>query len=270
MNYRDKFYKKYVSTQTSLLYGEASLDELRKQFPTWQRYFGRFLPQDKNAKILDLGCGNGGFVWWLQKIGYQNTEGVDISEEQVETARKLGIKNIRQSDIKKFLNIRTSDVPNIDVNVRTSEVPKIDGNNIRGSVLRKLKYDVIFMRDVLEHFNKEEVLDILELVYQSLKKGGVFIAQTVNAENLLWGRLRHGDFTHELAFTEESITQILTVVGFREIKIYPQRPVIHGLKSLIRFILWKYIELELKFYLLIETGSAKGIFTQNLIIFARK
>jgi len=43
------------------------------------------LPEDKKAKIIDLGCGNGGFVYWLQQIGYQNAEGIDISAEQIET-----------------------------------------------------------------------------------------------------------------------------------------------------------------------------------------
>ena len=61
------------------------------------------MPEDKKAKIIDLGCGNGGFVYWLQQIGYQNAEGIDISAEQIETGQKLGIKNIKQADIKEFL-----------------------------------------------------------------------------------------------------------------------------------------------------------------------
>jgi len=241
MNYKDKFYSKYVSVHTSRLYGEIFLGDIKRQFPVWQKYFGRFLPEDKKAKIIDLGCGNGGFIYWLQQIGYQNAEGIDISAEQIEAGQKLGIKNIRQADIKEFL---ITQLPN--------------------------NYDVIFMRDILEHFNKEEVIDILDFIYASLKQNGRFICQTVNAENLLWGRLRHGDFTHELAFTEDSIRQILRLIGFQNISVYAQRPVIHGLKSLIRAVLWKYIELEIKFYLLIETGSAKGIFTQNLIAVAYK
>lgn len=104
MNYRDKFYSKYVSTQTSQLYGEVSLEDIKKQFPTWKKYFGRFLPKDKNAKIIDVGCGNGSFVWWLRQIGYQNVEGIDISKEQVESASKLNIKNIFQADLREFLN----------------------------------------------------------------------------------------------------------------------------------------------------------------------
>ncbi len=240
MNYRDKFYQKYASIQTSQLYGEASLDKIKKQFLAWQSYFGKFLPKDKNAKILDLGCGNGGFVYWLQQIGCQNVDGIDISEEQIESAQKLGIKNIQQADIKEFL---------------------MDKKNI---------YDIIFARDVLEHFNKEEIIDVLDIVFNSLKQGGKFVCQTVNAENLLWGRLRYGDFTHETAFTKESASQIFYISGFKNIKVYSQLPVIHGAKSFIRFILWKFIEICLKFYLLIETGSAKGIFTQNIIIYGEK
>ena len=246
MNYKDKFYSKYVSAHASHLYGEISLADIKKQFPAWQKYFGQFLPEDKNAKIIDLGCGNGGFIYWLQKMGYQNAEGIDISAEQIEAGQKLGIKNIRQTDIKEFL---LTQLPNYSIT-----------NN----------YDVIFMRDVIEHFSKEEILDILEIIYKSLKNNSILIIQTPNAESPFSGRFRYCDFTHEISFTESSIRQILLVSGFKSVDVYPQRPVIHGLKSLIRAVLWKYIELEIKFYLLIETGSAKGIFTQNLIAVAKK
>lgn len=154
--------------------------------------------------------------------------------------KKLGIKNIQQADIKKFLQDK------------------------------KFFYDIIFARDVLEHFNKEEIMDILDIVYHSLKQGGVFVSQTINAENLLCGRLRYIDFTHEISFTKESASQVFRMIGFKNIKIYPQPPVIHGIKSFIRYILWKFIEYCLRFYLLIETGSSKGIFTQDIIISASK
>ena len=241
MNYKDKFYSKYVSTHSVHLYGEARLEDIKKQFPVWQKYFGRFLPEDKKAKIIDLGCGNGGFVYWLQQIGYQNAEGIDISAEQIETGQKLGIKNIKQADIKEFL---ITQLPN--------------------------NYDVIFMRDILEYFNKEEILDVLEKVYKTLSPGGSFIIQTSNAESPFSGRFRYWDFTHEISFTGSSIRQVLLVSGFKNVLVYPMPSVVHGLKSLIRSILWKVIALKLRFYLLVETGSSKGIFTQNIIAVARK
>ncbi|MFH1088497.1 MAG: class I SAM-dependent methyltransferase [Patescibacteria group bacterium] len=240
MNYRDKFYSKYISTHTAYFSGEISLGQIKKQFPVWRRYFGRFLPKDKNTTLIDLGCGTGGFVYWLQQIGYQNSEGIDISVEQIAATKKLGINHIQQADLIEFLS---------------------DKSNV---------YDAVFMRDVIEHFPKEKIIDVLEQIYRSLKIGGVVVIQTPNAESPFSGRFRYGDFTHEVSLGEGSIRQVLRMSNFNNIKVFPTRPVIHGLKSFVRAILWRGIELILQLYLLIETGSVKGIFTQNLIARAKK
>lgn len=240
MNYRAKFYSQYVSSHIKNLYGEISLEDIKNHFLAWQNYFGSFLPEDKSARILDVGCGNGGFVYWLQKIGFQEAAGVDISEEQVKEARKFNIQNIFQNDLKDFL------------------------------ADKKDAYDVVFMRDIIEHFEKKEILEILDLVNHSLKKRGKIIIQTPNAESPFGGRYRYWDFTHEISFTEGGIRQTLLVSDFKNIKVFPTRPVIHGFKSFIRAVLWRGIEIILHFYLLIETGASKGIFTQNIIVIAEK
>lgn len=240
MDYRDKFYLKYSSTHTSNIYGNVTVEEIKRQFVTWKSYFGKLLPKNKNVKIMDLGCGNGGFVCWLQRSGYLNAEGIDASEEQIDVAKKLGISKIKKAEIKEFIKDK------------------------------KQEYDVVFMRDVLEHFNKSEILDILEFVSQSLKYGGRIIVQVPNANNVLSGRLRYGDFTHETGFTDESVRQALLVSGFNVVEIYGTYPVIHGIKSFIRFVLWKIIEICLRVYVLVETGSGKGIFSQNIIAVAEK
>jgi len=240
MDYREKFFEKYVSSHTNRVYGTRAVEDLENQFPVWQSYFGYLLPQDKNSLILDVGAGNGDFVHWLRAKGYEHSEGIDVSEEQVRLAERLGIRGIIRADLFAFLR----DKPN--------------------------RYDVIVARDVFEHFTKDEAIEAAELIYSFLKPAGRLIIQTVNAENLLWGRLRHGDFTHELAFTKESSCQLLSVSGFDDIRVYPQRPVIHGLVSLSRAILWRIFELFMYLYLLMETGTAKGIFTQNIIVCAFK
>lgn len=240
MNYKDKLYSKYSSTHTAGLYGVKRKEDIEAQFPVWDSYFGQFLPEEKDVEILDAGAGNGGFVHYLKSRGYKNVLGVDISEERVTEAKKLGIKEVEEGDLFKFL-------------------PE-----------RKNKFDLVFARDVLEHFPKENLPELLEEVLGSLKEGGIFVIQTVNAENLLWGRLRHGDFTHDLAFTKESVRQVLSFAGFKKIHIFPQRPVAHGFVSGVRLALWSILEVLLSLYLLIETGSSRGIFTQNLIVAAEK
>lgn len=240
MSYKRKFYERYVSFHTKGLYGDLSIEKIRSQFKFNNAYYKKFLSLKKDAAIFDMGCGNGSFVFWLHEIGFKNTIGVDISNEQINQGQKCGIKGIMCDDFRKFLKEH------------------------------KNTYDIIFSRDVLEHLEKEELLDVLDEIYESLKPGGFFIAQTVNAENLLWGRLRHADFTHDLAFTKESMTQLLLTRRFKNIEIFPQRPVMHGIKSITRFFLWLCIELILHIYLFIETGTPNGIFTQNIIIRAKR
>jgi len=240
MDYKGEFYDNYVSGHTSSLYGEISLGGIKSQFPAWESYFGKLLPENKDAKILDIGCGYGGFVCWLREKGFKNAEGVDISREQIELGRKLGIEGLKEVDLHEILG--------------------------KG----KGSYDALVARDILEHFSKNEVVDVLKLAQGALSNGGVCLIQTANAENLLWGRLRHGDFTHDIAFTEQSIRQVLGTAGFKDVRVFPQRPVVHGVASFIRLALWFLVELALHAYLLVETGSARGIFTQNIIVSAKK
>jgi 2-polyprenyl-3-methyl-5-hydroxy-6-metoxy-1,4-benzoquinol methylase len=240
MNYREKLYSIYVSSHTCHLYGEATLEGVRKQFPVWKEYYGRFLPSDKTTKILDVGCGNGGFVYWLQEIGYINSSGIDKSSEQIEVAKRLGIKNVEYATIVEYLK---------------------DKENL---------YDVIFARDVIEHFQKVEILEILKLFYNSLRQGGKVVIQTPNSEAPFGSRYRYWDFTHEIAFTRSSLNQIFKATGFKNTEFYPTGPVPKGLKSTVRYVLWKGIEILLKFYMTVETGSFSGIFTQNIIVKAKK
>jgi len=235
MDYRDKLYSVYVSTHTSRLYSQEILPQIEAQFSTWRQYFYRFLPEDKNARLLDIGCGNGGFVYFLQQLGYAMTEGVELSEEQVEASRKLAIQQIVCADLTVYLS---------------------DKHEV---------FDAIFARDVIEHFNKDEVLAIFSAVLKALKPNGVFIIQAPNGESPMSGRIMYGDFTHELSFTKSSLNQIFLVSGFQAINCYPAGPVPKGYKSIIRTVLWKAIESILRLYVLIETGSSNGIFTQNII-----
>lgn len=91
-----------------------------------------------------------------------------------------------------------------------------------------------------------------------------------NAEPLFGCRLLYGDFTHEVSLTRNSLGQVLRVAGFTEVAFYPTGPVPKGIKSAMKFLLWKAIEALLRFYMLVETGSGDGIYTQTIICMAKK
>ncbi len=52
------------------------------------------------GKILDIGCGAGGFIPELMKKG--NVFGIDISSTMIKICRKRGINNVKVADIFKF------------------------------------------------------------------------------------------------------------------------------------------------------------------------
>lgn len=234
MGYRDRLYAGYVSTHTAGLYGEATRETLLRQHPVWRSYFGRFLPLNKNARILDIGCGDGGFVDFLHALGYVNATGVDISREQVDVSLKLGINGVSCGGVEEYLSGR------------------------RG------EYEMIFARDVIEHLDKEEVLNVFDLVHQALVVGGKFVVQVPNGESPMCGRIRYGDFTHESAFSSASIRQVYAATGYDGIECHAMGPARNGAAGCVRWLLWKAIELGLRSYLFIETGARNGIFTQNL------
>src|SRR5215469_12096793 len=103
-DYRDLLYASYLTTHCS---DEATptVDVLRRQTPVFDGLLGPSLPSDRNARILDLGCGYGRFVWYLHERGFNNAIGIDISQEQVAAAAALGLGDaISRGDARQYLS----------------------------------------------------------------------------------------------------------------------------------------------------------------------
>jgi cyclopropane fatty-acyl-phospholipid synthase-like methyltransferase len=200
-------------------------------------------PADKNARILDLGCGNGTLLYFAREAGYVFIAGVDNSSEQIEEARRLGFREVRQTDIFTFL-------------------ATVDAES----------YDAITAFDIIEHLTKSEVLRLADEVYRTLTPGGRWIIHVPNAEGFFGSRIRYADLTHEQAFTRESVEQLARAAGFRSAECFEDAPIAHGLKSVARLFVWKVARGLLRLFLMAETGDAgrKAIFSQNLLALVRK
>jgi cyclopropane fatty-acyl-phospholipid synthase-like methyltransferase len=208
----------------------------------FDHYILPHLPQDKNARILEIGCGWGKYILQLQKHGYTNVEGIDISPEQIDFAQKqLQLSNVKLSDGEKYL------------------------------ASSKHSYDVIYMIDVLEHLELEDTINIGKIIYQKLNKGGVFLIQVPNGMSIL-NPIRYADITHTRAFSDYMCTQFMKLSGFSQISNYPLPPLARGLKSSVRALLWKLlINPILKFYMLVANGTLMGgIYTSNIKSVAKK
>lgn len=241
-NYRDRIYQYYVHARHEPL-APASVEGFKPRGPYLRRLIGRHFPSDKNAVILDLGCGHGALIYFARQAGYRNVAGVDRSPQQVAAGQRLGIESVREGDLIQTLASTTAE-----------------------------SVDLVVAFDVIEHFTKVELVSFVDEVHRVLRKGGKWIIHAPNGEALFSGRIRYGDFTHEQAFTRVSIAQLLKASGFSEVASEEDAPVPHGAKSAVRWLLWKLIRAGLRFYMAVETGAGErgGIFTQNFLTVAVK
>jgi hypothetical protein len=149
---------------------------------------------------------------------------------------------------------------------------------VQGNALEYLKqfdsfFSIIMAQNVLEHVTLEELLPLLDAAHRALKKGGDLWMVVPNAMSPLGVSVHHGDLTHEIFFTPPSLIQALTAAGFDDIRIREVgAPVAHGVKSTIRFLIWKFIRLGLYLWRMVEFGECgpAAVFTHDMQAIARK
>jgi len=234
-NFKNIIYENYIKNHNLNLYGTSTIEKFKKNAKALNFYFGKLLPNKKESAILEIGCGDGSFIYWLNSIGYNDVSGIDVSLEQITHGKSLGINNLECTDLFTFLKFK------------------------------KRKFDLIIAKDVIEHFTRDEVFEILTLVNENLTSNGRFIIQVPNGEGLFYTSIFYGDYTHEMAYTASSINQIALNNNFSKSSCYPIPPAPLGLKSTVRSWIWQLIVYKTKFKKMIATGSPKGIFTPNLI-----
>jgi 2-polyprenyl-3-methyl-5-hydroxy-6-metoxy-1,4-benzoquinol methylase len=233
-DYRRRFYDRYRSTYVEKRDPGGTAEAHARRFPIWERLIARHLPASRDALILDCGCGEGYLVSWLVSRGYRRASGVDASAEEVAVAQSLGL-------------------------------PVEHGEMLPALAASRGSLDFIILRNVLEHFPKEEMIATLTAARQALRPGGVLWIQAPNAESPFGARLRYADFTHQLAFTQDSMQQVLRIAGFDSVEVGPVRAGFTGLRGL----LWKCVEALYKLLLTAELGNGRYVVTQDLFAVAR-
>ena len=145
-------------------------------------------PPASGGQLLDVGCGNGGFLTLAQQAGW-TVRGVDFDADAVRTACSRGL-DVQQGGIEVF-----------------------DGQSDA--------FDVITMSHVIEHvFDPPHVA---QRIYALLKPGGIFWVDTPNIESQgarHFGAHWRGLETprHLVLFTPSSLHQLLRVCGFTSVR----------------------------------------------------
>ena len=148
------------------------------------------------AKIIDIGCGQGQLLAYLNARGYEDLTGIDLSEGQLEIAK--------------------SKLPS-EIIICLAEATEFLSS-------KQNSYDMLFLFDIIEHFPKEKTKQILKIIYDSMSPNGRMIIRTPNMANPLGIYSRYNDLTHETGFTEYSLLQRIEEMGFQNIKFIPASP----------------------------------------------
>jgi SAM-dependent methyltransferase len=239
--YRQRVYGRYVDAATSPL-APDTLDGLDSRRPVLGRLIAEHFPPQRDAAILELGCGHGALLHFARAAGYTRMEGVDASPAQVAAAKRLGVLDVRAGEL----------------------LPTLYGTPAAS-------LDAVVAYDVIEHLTKDELITVTDEVVRVLKPGGRWIIHAPNGLSPFCGVMTYGDLTHEQAFTPESLTQLFLSSGFRSASFHEDPPAVRGAASAVRALLWKFVRLIYRAVLVIETGIPDyRVFTINLIAVATK
>ena len=153
---------------------------LQTRYP---RYLDR-LPRD--GLILDVGCGTGDLLAWLQQKGLR-VEGVDLDSSNVVGAQESGL-----------------------------QVSEADG--VDHLTRHPLRYSGIISVQVVEHLEAERLSDFLAAAWNALVPGGVLVTETVNPYNPNQFRLFWLDPTHTRPIYPELLEFYLHRLGFERVE----------------------------------------------------
>lgn len=219
-------YERYHETLYSITQGDRDYEITSAGYGEW---FHDCLPENKQSRILDVGCGDGKFLFFLQNKGYRNIEGLEISPQQAAEARKhIKCPIHLVDDTLAFFQEHES------------------------------CYQMIVLNDVLEHIPKGKTVNFLKNILNALEPKGAVVINVPALATVTSIYCRYNDFTHEVIFTEQSLKQVLLLAGFQHIRFIKQNYLLkwrprHLVCRLARTI-WFII---LRFIYLIESPSAE-------------
>ncbi len=234
--YQIQVFGKYISS--GHFEGNTNLSSMKimKEFNGFDKNILPYLPEEKKAFILEIGFGTGIFLKYLLERGFSNFEGIEVGKEQFEFTRSnITNKVVLITDTLNFLDKKQN------------------------------TYDVILMLDVLEHIPKQEVIEYLYQIKNSLKSNGKFIFRVPNGSNPFNVEILYDDFTHETVFSKKSIIQIAKIAGFSEVLVSGAVEEDISFHGKITNVIQRIIFLFLKLFIQLQRLDCHSPLNKNLI-----
>lgn len=142
------------------------------------------LPLIPGGRLLDIGCGDGAYLEWMRKLGWE-VEGVEVDPQAADAARRRGLV--------------------------------VHGKNLQAAGFEDGRFDAVVLTHVLEHVHDPEGL--LRECYRVLRVGGIIRVLVPNIASYGHHRLRTrwpglDPPRHLYHFTIQSLKKLAVQAGF--------------------------------------------------------
>jgi O-antigen chain-terminating methyltransferase len=166
----------------------GSSETIQRGFDDYE-FILRELPSAGGA-ILDLGCGRGEWLRWLQGRGHHAC-GIDSNPVMVKLCQSHGL-NVQAADLLQYLRQQAS-----------------------GS------HALITAFHVIEHLPFDVLFEMVQQIHRVLVPGGLVVLETPNPENLIVGaHTFYHDFSHRAPVTPVSLSFLGKYQGFVDVKLF--------------------------------------------------
>lgn len=226
-----ELYENYLNT------GQVDgVKKISKNTPYCEYIYEKFLKSvNKDELVVDLACGFGEMVYYLENKQFTNIKGIEISRELVDLSKQLGVKNVFEGDIFEYLKT-------------------VGDHSIR----------VVIMKDIMEHIEINDLGALMKLINKKLCKNGFIIGHAPNGSGVFGMLIKYNDLTHKIAYTKKSLEQLSRICGYNNISVFEDKPLTKGIKGLFRKLGWNLLTMPFRLLYYIESGKRGIILSQNI------
>lgn len=203
--------------------------------------YGRHLDGvGRDGLVVELGAGAGHFLAYLRRKGFTRLRGVDLSAPLVALAKAQDL-DVGHGEARDFL-----------------------------AGLADASCAAVVAIDLVEHLQRDELLETVKACRRVLQPGGVLLVQTVNGQGLFPGQVMFGDYTHVTILNPASLTQVLALCGFEAVTFHETGPLGRATKDRLRKAAWRLTKSLLNLLRWIEARKRQDVWTENMICCCRK
>jgi SAM-dependent methyltransferase len=199
----------------------SEFDDLDLNYTPW-------LPSDRDAAVLDVGCGRGRVLAFLAARGYRHLEGLDRDPDAAAIAR-----------------------------ARVPGPVTVEDNWDRFLAGRGRAFDLVILKDVIYYVPRDKVVDALAAVRAAIKPGGRVIMEVFNGAAFTGPFIACKDEAILWTPVEQTVTSVLERAGFRNVTVLPHVPPARTLKRRLFNLCGRVWRGVLRAIYIVERGMAE-------------